>query len=152
MKIKRSKLFKLRHDQIDSGTFTNHLTSDANCFDDFAAYAPFFIIGPAQLGFAIFYLTYYINFTIIGGLILLTALVIVLLITGKVIDWLRYILIDLFFAYLKFLVYLNILRSKKQKITDQRLHLTEEVLRNIKNIKFLGLEKHFEGKIWEIRV
>jgi hypothetical protein len=144
------KLFKLRHDQINSGEFTNHLTSDANCFDDFSAYAPFFIIGPAQLGFAIFYLTYYINFTIIGGLILLTALVIVLLITGKVIDWLRYI--EIYWNIQSFWFNLNYFRSKKQKITDQRLHLTEEVLKNIKNIKFLGLETHFESKIWEIRV
>ena len=111
---------------------------------------PFFIIGPVQLGFAVFYLSYYINYTILGGLIFLIVLVVSLFALGKLIDYLRYIFLIkyLVFIFLKIGLFK---RTKKKGYTDKRLESTEEIFQKIKAIKILGIENRLEKTIKNIR-
>lgn len=143
----------MQENQIASSptNFTTLLTEDSNCFEDFAAFMPFFMIGPVQLTFAVFYLSYYINYTILGGLIFLIVLVVGLFILGKFIDYLKYYV---FFFYANFERVFNLIfvkRTKKKGYTDQRLENTEEIFQKIKGIKLLGVENKYERSLNEIR-
>lgn len=101
-------------DKINQNDVENLITENVNRFDDFAAFMPFFIVGPVQLGFTIFYLTYYINYTILGGLIMLCSFVFVLLITGKAIEYFKYYIMLLPYFYKNHYI-ITYLEPKKMK-------------------------------------
>lgn len=129
------------------------ITEDSNCLEMVCAYAPFIVIGPLQLGFAAFYLTYYINVSIVGGLILIIGVLFLLLATGKIVTKLRSVFY--FFNYKNIIFLLNLnyfwyllnLSASKKEFTSKRMTIIQEVIKNIKNIKLLGIGQYFEDKI-----
>ena len=125
------KLFQLRASQIKTGTVINLLNSDVRHIEHFFVALPAAVFLPVQVAIAVWLLYREIDVSIFAGF-------------GYQVCTLPFLLVCM--------MNFGRLFQEKQKLTDSRLKLVNEVLNGIRIVKYYCWEQAFEDMVQTVRL
>lgn len=125
------KLLGMRASNVESGPIINMLNTDLRNIEMFFVIVPTSLFLPAQVAVCIWLLYREVNVSIFAGF--------------------AYQICIMPFA-LAVMVTVGKFFEEKQKLTDQRLKVVNEIMNGIRVVKFYGWEKAFQQMIQDIRI